>query len=576
MLALFSMLLIARFDAVRAPQVLDERLRQLENDIAAVRGLAFKTPVRAHVIARPANTEKSLQGYYSVKDKALFFYDDLSGAYEKGVLIHEMVHALQDQHFDLGKLKAKLHADSYGSDAELALAALIEGDATYTMIEVLKKEQPKVAGMLDLPLTKAKNLERAFLYAEGARYVKALKERGGWEAVNNAYKFPPRNTASILEGKNVASINLGPGRTLGAWRIVRLLASQPATRDRAVDSAKGWRGDREVTIAQAKAWQVAFASAEQARAFQTTMSTVLSPKKAPAKATVLCRGRRVIVIEAPDDKTYTDLLDRVDGPQRLEVYAVHERKMISFGDMIERLLDADIVCVGENHDSDLHHRVQLAVIKGLFARDERLGVGMEMFQRPFQKHLDAYVSGTLNEEQFLKSSEYAQRWGYDWSLYEPIASFCQRNGVPLAALNAPKELTSRVSKVGHDGLSDEEKEQLGPIDFHLKEHRDYWYERLAKMHGEKNATAERKERSYQVMTVWDDYMAQSAAKFQQDRALRRLVVLAGSGHIERGFGIPQRTVRHTGGRALTVAIQVSPETPTLPTEALTDFLVVVR
>ena len=47
-------------------------------------------------------------------------------------------------------------------------------------------------------------------------------------------------------------------------------------------------------------------------------------------------------------------------------------------------MEADLVCVGETHDSDLHHRVQLQIIKALFARDERLGVGMEMFQRPFQ------------------------------------------------------------------------------------------------------------------------------------------------------------------------------------------------
>ena len=72
------------------------------------------------------------------------------------------------------------------------------GDATFSMIEVLKKDQPKAAAMLDAPREKAKNLRNAFLYAQGARYVKALKERGGWEAVNNAYRFPPETTADVL------------------------------------------------------------------------------------------------------------------------------------------------------------------------------------------------------------------------------------------------------------------------------------------------------------------------------------------------------------------------------------------
>jgi len=43
--------------------------------------------------------------------------------------------------------------------SDLALAALIEGDATYTMIEVLKKDQPRSRAMLDVPLEKAKNLQ---------------------------------------------------------------------------------------------------------------------------------------------------------------------------------------------------------------------------------------------------------------------------------------------------------------------------------------------------------------------------------------------------------------------------------
>ena len=199
----------------------DERLRVLEKRIAAVRGLEFKAPVQAKVIARPKDGSKDLQGYYSVRDKTLFLYEDIQGSYREGVLVHEMMHALQDQHFDLGKLKTRLHADNFDSDAELALAALIEGDATLTMIEVLRAEQPKVAAMLDVPLAKAKNLRNAFLYAQGARYVQALKDKGGWERVNSAYKFPPRATASIFNLEGVSTIDLGPGKMRRTSRFSR-------------------------------------------------------------------------------------------------------------------------------------------------------------------------------------------------------------------------------------------------------------------------------------------------------------------------------------------------------------------
>ncbi len=103
----------------QAPMLVDETLRKLEKDIAAVRGLEFKTPVIAKVISRTKESAKSVQGYYSTKDKTLYLYGDIAGNYERGVLIHEMVHALQDQHFGL----AKLHQESFGSDAELALSS---------------------------------------------------------------------------------------------------------------------------------------------------------------------------------------------------------------------------------------------------------------------------------------------------------------------------------------------------------------------------------------------------------------------------------------------------------------------
>src|SRR6476660_3865157 len=66
--------------------ILDATLRQLEKDITAVRGLAFKSPVVAKVIVRPKTGAKGVQGYYSIKEKTLYLYDDIKGNYERGVL----------------------------------------------------------------------------------------------------------------------------------------------------------------------------------------------------------------------------------------------------------------------------------------------------------------------------------------------------------------------------------------------------------------------------------------------------------------------------------------------------------
>jgi uncharacterized iron-regulated protein len=579
-----------RADEPSKQDKLEATLRQLEKDIAAVRGLAFKSPVKGKVISRPKDADRSVQGYYDLKEKALFVYDDVAGNYERGVLIHEMVHALQDQHFNL----SKLHQATFEDDAELGRAALVEGDATFTMIELLKKEQPPVLKMLDAPLVKARNLQKAFLYSQGARYVKALKERGGWPAVNAAYRFPPGSTAEVLHPEGVATIDLGPGKTRGELMLLRLLAGGGKTAAGAEEAAAGWRGDRYREADGGGLWLIACASDAAARRCRDALAELTGEQKKDytpdrpdaegrvwkgpqgERLGVLASGPRVAVIEAPSETAYRALRERAFGPPALSVWSRKDKKEISFGEFTERMLDADLICVGEKHDSELNHQIQLQIIKALFARDERLGVGLEMFQRPFQAALDRYGRGELVEEEFLALTEYRTRWGFNWALYRPIADFCKHNGVPLAALNAPRELTRRVSQVGHAALTDDEKKQLGPIDFQVKEHRAYWYERLAAMHGEKDVPEEKKERSYQVMTVWDEYMADSAASFQKERKVRRLVVLAGSGHIERGFGIPDRAVKRTGGKAVTVGVETEKDLDKVREEAATDYVVVVR
>ena len=352
---------------------LDATLRRLEKEISAVRGLAFKEPVKAKVIRRGPGVPKEKQGYYSPAVKTLFLYDDIKGSYQLGVLIHEMVHALQDQHFNLSKLQEELHKEKYGSDADLALAALIEGDATFTMIEVMKKENPKVTAMLEMPLAEAKNPQNAFLYGQGARYVKALKDKGGWTTVNFAYKFPPRHTASMFNLGGVQAIDLGPGKGQGAFELFKKLAELPATRVLAEQAAKSWRGERAWNFEASSATMFALSTKENAVLVQEALSKwkeeklKLKMRSKDAAGTiwtaennwvhgVLLRGQRVISIAALSDADFARLRDNLEGPLQLTVYAARDKRNISFAEMTERLLGADLICIGETHDAELHHR----------------------------------------------------------------------------------------------------------------------------------------------------------------------------------------------------------------------------
>lgn len=82
------------------------------------------------------------------------------------------------------------------------------------------------------------------------------------------------------------------------------------------------------------------------------------------------------------DSQMTDVCPADGSPPAPEVTVIDsDGKEITFDQFADRLLQSDIISVGELHDSAAHHEMQLRIIEAVFKRDPDLGVGMEMFQR---------------------------------------------------------------------------------------------------------------------------------------------------------------------------------------------------
>ncbi len=86
--------------------------------------------------------------------------------------------------------------------------------------------------------------------------------------------------------------------------------------------------------------------------------------------------------------------------------AVEISTLKTFAEVMERVADKRIIYVGENHDQFSHHVMELEVIKDLNRRGKKIAVGMEMFQRLFQKALDDYIEGRIDERELLKKTQY--------------------------------------------------------------------------------------------------------------------------------------------------------------------------
>lgn len=86
-------------------------------------------------------------GFYDPASDTLFVVDGVASELVDGVLVHEMVHALQDQYVDLDSLT---EANRDANDASMAVQAALEGHATFVMLEWMMGEQ--LGSPIDLTL----------------------------------------------------------------------------------------------------------------------------------------------------------------------------------------------------------------------------------------------------------------------------------------------------------------------------------------------------------------------------------------------------------------------------------------
>jgi hypothetical protein len=134
---------------------------------------------------------------------------------EETVMVHELVHALQDQHFQLGEREK---ANMRDTDANLAYHAVLEGEAVLVMmahmlgkmgvtLDDLVKDEASLAMISNAvqadqtidpstPKYFAESLK--FPYFKGLDFVIAAYRRGGWKELDKVHANPPRSTREVL------------------------------------------------------------------------------------------------------------------------------------------------------------------------------------------------------------------------------------------------------------------------------------------------------------------------------------------------------------------------------------------
>lgn len=208
--------------------------------------------------------DKAILGFYDPIEAALYVRGTALGPFEELIVVHELTHALEDQHFGLDRRRLDERSDE-SSDSFLAL---VEGSAVVVeqrFLESLPPEQRRVAeageeaaAQLSADLPEAIDALFGYPYREGPAFVDRILAAGGPRRLDATLVEPPVTSEQVLhperflagEGPKPVGRPRADGRVedsgvLGERVLALVLAGAvgPSAGSRA---AAGWGGDRYV------------------------------------------------------------------------------------------------------------------------------------------------------------------------------------------------------------------------------------------------------------------------------------------------------------------------------------------
>jgi uncharacterized iron-regulated protein len=212
--------------------------------------------------------------------------------------------------------------------------------------------------------------------------------------------------------------------------------------------------------------------------------------------------------------------------------------------MLEDLSAVRIVYIGEIHTIKRHHQLQTRLLRALSDRGLKLALGMEMFSREQQPILDKWSKGAADIDALIR--ELGKEHWTNLRDYGSLLKSAREMKIPIVGLNAQDKLVRKVAREGIEGLSESERRELPTHLLEINPLNDRLLRLRLKVH--KAFEDKSLDRIVLAQALRDATMATAAAKFldSPEGKDRLMVVVAGNGHVNYGFGIPERLRKLNG------------------------------
>ncbi|TVQ73284.1 MAG: hypothetical protein EA372_05690 [Chromatiaceae bacterium] len=224
-----------------------------------------------------------------------------------------------------------------------------------------------------------------------------------------------------------------------------------------------------------------------------------------------------------------------DHPLVGQIWSPDEQRQLSREGLDERLMEADILLLGEVHGNPDHHAWQLALIQTLAAADRPPALAMEIFDLEHQSRLDSLRAQGETDADVLADAAGVEDRHWPWDAYRPLVQWALDQDQPLVAANLSSEEAMQVARDGlREHMDEAERRRLGlneplpgPVGRRLIEH-------IVDAHCG-FLPAERTGGMVDAQRARDAHMADRLL----DTADRPIVLIAGSGHVRRDYGVPR-------------------------------------
>ena len=212
---------------------------------------------------------------------------------------------------------------------------------------------------------------------------------------------------------------------------------------------------------------------------------------------------------------------------------------------------ADFILVGESHTNLCDHAVKARLIEGLAGSGKRFAIGLEMLPVSTQPVLDRFNARAIPASDLGDEVGWVKLWGFPYAQYRPVFELAERYDLPVVALNIPRPVLTAYRDGGEEALSPQERAMLPARVIPVSEPQKAALEEQVGLHQSMraagaNATQDKvpdmsamAERFFLVQALWDTTMAEQALNRGREFGMPMLI-LAGSGHVEHGWGIEYR------------------------------------